>query len=107
MLDLKTRKKQRAHMRAVYSGEVKDLTVMLGQDASGNPVNADGSIVNPDTAIPGDVNAANTTDYTKMTTHAELDAAVGARTTPDGWDKFKVDDKQKWLADNAATATGW
>lgn len=110
MFKLEDRKKVRQHLRKVHSGEVSDPVALYGTDANGDVIGDDGKPVSG-TAAKGHVTpemAAEPVDYTKMTTHAELDAALGDRTKPEGWDdreKFKVADKQAWLA--APANGGW
>jgi hypothetical protein len=103
MKSLKERQKQRAHHAAVYSGEIVDPVILFGTDTP----NAAPAV--SDTDNGSNINAVDNspTDYSKLGTHAELDAALGTRTKPDGWDGFKVADKQAWLVANPATASAW
>jgi hypothetical protein len=118
MKDLKTRQKQREHFAAVNAGKIDDPVVTHGTDETGNVIGDNGKPV-PGTAPGGENTNANPTgennggagqgagaaDYSKLTSHADLDAALEGRTKPEGWDNrdlFKVADKQKWLAEHPA-----
>lgn len=97
MKSLKERQKQRAHHAAVYNGEVDDPVVTYGTDT-------------PNTAPEDTGNGgggSEPVDYTRMGTHAELDAALGDRTKPEGWGDMKVADKQTWLAANPVSSGSW
>lgn len=122
MFKLEDRKKVRAHLAKVNAGEVVDPIASTGADAEGNVIGDDGKPV-AGTAAKGfkadvtnqndDGNAANNpVDYSKLNTHDQLDAALGNRAKPEGWDdreKFKVAEKQTWLTANATPANpnGW
>ena len=112
MFKLEERKKVRAHLAAVNSGAISDPKAQFGTDASGNVLGDEGKPVEgtaPKGFKAGEAPAPAETDYTKLTTHADLDAALGSREKPEGWDdreKFKVAEKQAWLAANPANG-GW
>lgn len=112
MFKLADRKRVREHLRKVNAGEVSDPVALYGTDANGDVIGDDGKPVSG-TAAKGHVateTSSEPVDYTKMTTHADLDAALGERTKPEGWDdreKFKVADKQAWLTANPANGGGW
>jgi hypothetical protein len=109
MLKLEDRKKVRAHLRGVNAGKISDPVAQYGTAANGDVIGDDGKPV-PGTAAKGFTATEATpepVDYTKLTTHAELDAALGDRTKPEGWDGMKVADKQAWLAAAPANGGGW
>lgn len=108
MFKLKDRQERRNYIARVNAGEVKDFTITHGTTAGGIPVDAKGTPL-IETAEPPEENGDGATDYTKLTSHEQLDNALGARAKPEGWDdrnKFKVVDKQTWLASNPATPGG-
>jgi hypothetical protein len=96
MKSLKERQNQRAHHAAVYGGKVKDPIVTYGTETPN--------------AMPEDTGEGNggggTADYSKLGTHAELDAALGQRSKPENWDNLKVTEKQAWLTANSVSS-GW
>jgi hypothetical protein len=109
MFKLEDRKKVREHLRKVNAGQIKDPVAQYGTDANGDVIGDDGKPV-PGTAAKGQSPApepeTEPVDYTKMTTHADLDAALGDRTKPEGWGDMKVAEKQAWLA-GQTNGGGW
>lgn len=100
MKKLSERIKRREHDKAVYAGEVEDNLVTFGTE------NPNGETEGDDGSAGGET--TETTDYTKLTSHADLDAALEGREAPTGWKDMKVADKQAWLSDNPkAPAAGW
>lgn len=111
MFKLEERKAARKHRNAVNAGKVDDPVMTHGRDADGNIVVGKDKVAE-NTAPAGHRKAAENTatDYSKLRSHDDLNKALGEREKPDGWDDMKVDDKQKWLTENAPTDTassGW
>lgn len=133
MQSLTKRKQQREYFAKVNSGEVVDMAVSHGLAPNGDVLGNDLKPV-AGTAAKGYVRSKETVDlavgtegsdngngngngneentppdYTKLNTHADLDAALGERPGPEGWKDMKVNDKQAWLAANPATTNpaGW
>lgn len=55
-------------------------------------------------AFAAATDAGAATDYSKVRTHADLDAALGDRDQPEGWADFQAAQKRTWLTDNPVPA---
>lgn len=126
MFDLKERQKARAYNHAVNAGEVKDPVIQHGTAVNGDVIGDDGKPV-PGTAAKGfkpdeggEGNGGEggegnqPVDYTKFTTHADLDAEFAklnkdpAETGWGGEGSKTVAEKQAKLAELTKPATtGW
>lgn len=116
MFKLDERKKAREYRAAVNAGEIKDTVMTHGTAENGEVIGDDGKPVAGSAAKgaasggDGDGEGNKGTDYTKFTTHADLDAELAKlnlSAEPEGWKDAKVADKQAKLAELSKPAGGW
>lgn len=123
MFKLEERKKAREHRAAVNAGKVKDMKASHGLAENGDVIGNDGKPVEgtaakgfkpaeADDNAGGNPDGNNKVDYTKVKSHAELNAELAklGKETPEGWtdDKPTIAEKQALLTEMTKTAeSGW